>query len=52
MAHGPSLSAACGTLLDQELNSCSLHWQADSCLLYHEGSPVLNCFLKISVVAV
>ena len=45
-------SVACGMLLDQELNSCSPNWQADSHLLYLQGSPVLTCFLKISVVVV
>ena len=29
-AHGPSCSATCGIFLDQELNPCLLHWQADS----------------------
>ena len=30
VAHGPSRSAACGTLPDQGPNPCPLHWQADS----------------------
>ena len=30
MVHGLSCSAACGIFLDQGLNPCPLHWQADS----------------------
>ena len=30
VAHGLSCSTACGIFLDQGLNSCPLHWQADS----------------------
>ena len=40
MAHGPSCSAACGIFPDQGSNPCSLHWQADSQPLRHQGSPV------------
>ena len=36
---GVSCSAACGIFLDQGLNLCSLHWQADSYPLYNQGSP-------------
>ena len=43
VAHGPSRSAACGIFLDQGLNPCPLHWQADSQPLRHQGSPF--CFL-------
>ena len=39
VAHGPSCSAACGILPDQGSNPCPLHWQADSQLLRHHGSP-------------
>ena len=39
-----SCSVACGIFLDQGLNLCPLHWQADSYLLRHEGSPP-DCFL-------
>ena len=28
-----------GIFLTQELNSCLLHWQEDSLLLSHQGSP-------------
>ena len=36
---GLSDSVTCETFLDQGSNPCSLHWQADSYLLYHQGSP-------------
>ena len=39
-AHGPNCSAACGILPDQGSNPCSLHWQADSQPLHHQGSPI------------
>ena len=38
-AHGPSCSAACGIFPDQGSNPCSLHWQAGSQPLHHQGSP-------------
>ena len=41
VAHGPSCSEACGIFPDQGLNPCSLHWQADSQPLCHQGSPLL-----------
>ena len=41
LAHGPSRSAAFGIFPDQGSNPCSLHWQADSQPLRHQGSP---CF--------
>ena len=44
VAHGPSCSAACGIFSDQGSNPCTLHWQADSQPLRHQGSPnnILN----------
>ena len=39
VAHGLSCSAACGIFPDQGSNPCSLHWQADSQPLRHQGSP-------------
>ena len=39
VAHGPSCSAACGIFPNQGSNPCPLHWQADSQLLRHQGSP-------------
>ena len=39
VAHGPSCSAACGIFPDPGSNPCSLHWQADSQPLHHQGSP-------------
>ena len=38
VAHGPSRSAACGILPDQSPNPRSLHQQADSQPLRHQGS--------------
>ena len=39
VVHGPSCSAACGIFPDQGSNPCSLHWQADSQPVCHQGSP-------------
>ena len=39
VAHGLSCSAACGIFPGQGSNPCSLHWQADSQPLRHQGSP-------------
>ena len=48
VAHGPSRSAACGIFPDKGPNPCPLHWQADSQLLRHQGSPPIgfesSCF--------
>ena len=41
VAHRPSCSAARGIFPDQGSNPCSLHWQADSQPLRHQGSPTL-----------
>ena len=41
VAQGLSCSDACGIFPDQGLNPCPLHYQANSYLLYHQGSPVL-----------
>ena len=49
VAHGPSCSAACGILPDQDSNLCPLHWQADSQPLRHQGSP-LPSFLHSSAL--
>ena len=40
MEHRLSCPAAYGIFLDQGLNSCPLHWQADSQPLHLWGSPV------------
>ena len=48
VAHGPSCSAACGIFPDQGSNPCSLHQQADSQPLCHQGSPCGHIFLKIA----
>ena len=53
-AHGPSCSVACGIFPDQGLNSCPLHWQADSQPLRHQGSPVvtvLTCLSSTSMLS-
>ena len=42
VAHRPSCSTACGIFPDQGSNPCSLHWQADSQPLPHQGSPKLT----------
>ena len=44
VAHGPSCSAACGILPDQDSNPCPLHWQADSQPLCHQGSPSISFY--------
>ena len=36
---GLSCPAACGILPDRRLNPCSLHWQAESQPLDHQGGP-------------
>ena len=41
VARGLSCSAACGLFLDQGLNLCPLHRQADSFSLSHQGSPTV-----------
>ena len=47
VAHGPSCPAACGIFLDQELNPCPLHWQADFQPLDHQGSPMTRFLAKV-----
>ena len=39
VVHKLSCSAACGVFMDQGLNLCLMHWQADSLPLSHQGSP-------------
>ena len=46
MANGCSCLVACGIFLGQGSNLCFLHWQVDSSLLSHQGSPtghILMC---------
>ena len=43
--HGLSCSVAYGVFPDQGLNSCPLHWPADSQPLDHQGSPI-SAFLN------
>ena len=42
VAQSLGCSTARGTFLDQGLNTCPLHWQADSYPLHHLGSPVVT----------
>ena len=45
--HGLSCSVACGIVPDRGWSPYLLHWQVDSCPLYHQGSPpilILNPF--------
>ena len=44
VAHGLSCPEGCGIFLEHGLNPCPLHWQADSCPLHHQGSP-MYCFI-------
>ena len=49
MVHRLSCSAACGIFLDQGLNLCPLHWQADSQPLRHQGSPCTASYERFYV---
>ena len=51
VVHGLSCSVPCAIFLEQGLNLCPLLWQADSCPLYHQGSPqcFLMCGLQIGI---
>ena len=49
VAHGPSCSEACGIFPDQGSNPFSLHWQADSQPLRHQGSPSITLVLLKSI---
>ena len=48
VVHGLSCSVACGIFPDQGLNSCLLHWQADSLSLSHQGRPT---FFKVFFIS-
>ena len=44
---GLSCSEACEIFPGQRSNLCPLNWQADSCLLHHQGSPkILKLILR------
>ena len=45
--HGLSCPSARGIFLDQGLNPCPLHWQADSQPLDHQGGPFLIFFFFV-----
>ena len=49
MVYGLSCSVVCGIFQDQGSNLGLLHWQADSLLQSHLGSPV-HYFLIIEVL--
>ena len=49
VAHGPSCSVVCGIFPDQGLNPCSLHWQADSQPLRHQGSPIFVFLFSVFI---
>ena len=44
---GPICSVVRGVFLDQGVNLCPLHWQADSQPLDHQGSPTQKNFLTL-----
>ena len=49
VAHGPKCPVACGILVHRSgKNLCSLHWQADSQPLGHQGSPSLAFLLSVT----
>ena len=43
-------SVASGSFLDQGLNLCLLHWQADSYPLCHQGSPLIVVLISIYLI--
>ena len=47
VVNGLSCSPAYGIFPDQGSNLCPLHWQADSLLLDHQGTPYLNGFNQL-----
>ena len=50
VAHRPSCSAACGIFPDQGSYPCSLHRQADSQPLRHQGSPLNSSFERHGIL--
>ena len=42
VAHGLNCFAACRIFLDEGLNMCVLHWQADPLPLRHQGNPLFK----------
>ena len=49
VAHRLSCFSACGIFPDKGLNLCTLHWQADSKPLDHQGSPDYMVFILLFV---
>ena len=50
VVHGLSCSVACGILLEQGLNPCLLHWQAEALPLNYQRSPSWNIYLVTPVI--
>ena len=48
VVYGPCCSTTCGIFLDQGLNPCLLHWQADSLPLSLQGSPLTLLLMRWS----
>ena len=46
VVNGLTCTRTCGIFLYQESYSCPLHWQVDSLLLDHQGSPMAIHFLS------
>ena len=44
VAHGLNCSEACGIFPDQRLETCILHWLADSLPQSQQGSPQVEYF--------
>ena len=51
VTQGLSCLSPCGVFPDQGLNSCPLHWQADSQPLDHQGLPICLLFVLLRVFA-
>ena len=47
VAHGLICPITCGVFPDQGSNPCPLHWQVDSKLVDHQGSPMCSAKSKI-----
>ena len=50
LSHELSCSAARGIFPDQGLNPCSLHWQAESYLPYHQRSLLIALLMSVVFV--
>ena len=57
VAYRLSCSFACGIFPEKRSNPCSLHWQADSYPLHHQGNPICwiiidSLYLIVNVVCI